>query len=62
MLVLFFQEFCFQNKVYVITSIVRAGVGVQGGRQGYILASDSYKKIKEVFQDERAYFVCQMLL
>jgi small conductance mechanosensitive channel len=36
--------------------VIRAGVWVQGERQGYILASDSYKKIKEVFQDEHIPF------
>ena len=36
--------------------VIRAGVWVQGERQGYFLASDSYKKIKEVFEDERIPF------
>ena len=36
--------------------ILKAGVWVKGEREGYILASDSYKKIKEVFEQEHIPF------
>ena len=50
------ELFVGNKKLFTNLWIGTAGVWVQGECQGYFLASDSYKKIKEIFQDEHISF------